>query len=490
MGMSDPFSSGAANSAGYSGASQARRMVRFQPYDYGATELLTYEGEVLRARSRQLVRSNPYAASAEQAWVASICGAGLRPRFPARCKLPEEQQAAVMELWEAWSERCDARGHLDFYGIQAQVASEVFSAGECFLRFRPRRREDGLPVPLQIQTLEAEQLPYRMTGREAALERVHAGVELNALGAPAAYWMLRDHPRDQVRPWRASVDTVRIPADQISHAFVPKRAGQLRGAPVMAPVIVKCYQLMLYDDAELDRKGMAANVFAWTQRAQDFVSPESQADSEGGVQLDMEPNIVLDVPVGNELHLMQMQDIPAAYGEFFRVQLQAISSGLGLTYDQVTGDLSKATFSSSRVGQNEMRRRARLMQQQLLIQKVCRPTWRQWLPAAFLSGAIQDKNYPANAAEYEHVFWQPPKWESVNPVQDAQADKIRVEAGVKSRGQVVRENGEDPDDVWREIEQERASGWTGDRTVGGGGQPGRPPGSTPMPPAARVEVMR
>ena len=42
-------------------------------------------------------------------------------------------------------------GLTDFYGLQAMVAREMFVAGECFVRMRPRRAEDGLLVPLQMQ---------------------------------------------------------------------------------------------------------------------------------------------------------------------------------------------------------------------------------------------------------------------------------------------------------------------------------------------------
>ena len=39
------------------------------------------------------------------------------------------------------------------------IAREVMEAGECFVRFRPRAPKEGLAVPLQLQLIEAEQLP-------------------------------------------------------------------------------------------------------------------------------------------------------------------------------------------------------------------------------------------------------------------------------------------------------------------------------------------
>ncbi len=39
------------------------------------------------------------------------------------------------------------------------AARAMFEAGRCFFRFRARRPEDGLSVPLQLQELSSEHLP-------------------------------------------------------------------------------------------------------------------------------------------------------------------------------------------------------------------------------------------------------------------------------------------------------------------------------------------
>ena len=65
----------------------------------------------------------------------------------------------MQRLWLAWTDDADAEGLTDFYGLQRRAAREVFMTGEVFLRFRPRRPEDGLVVPLQVQMLPSEMLP-------------------------------------------------------------------------------------------------------------------------------------------------------------------------------------------------------------------------------------------------------------------------------------------------------------------------------------------
>lgn len=493
--MTSDFSSGATGLGGYAGASNGRRMVKFSTSDPGANSLLQYEGPVLRARSRALVRSNTYAKSAERAWVSKLVGTGIKPRFAGNCKLPEPLQRQVLLAWEEWQEQCDARGEVDFYGLQAQAARELFAAGEVLARLRPRRTQDGMRVPLQVQLLEPDLLPHSQTLSSNMDKTVVAGVELNELGARVAYHMLREHPRDRIRFSGDMLNTQRVPAfvrlgdgsvvANVLHAFEPARSGQVRGEPLMTAAIVNLYQLMLFNDAELDRKGMAANIFGWTTMADAAFGPASESpDSDGIQEVELQPNTIATVPAGQDLKLEQMQDIPQAYADFFAVQLRAIASGIGLSYESLTGDLSEASFSSSRMGENEAQSRIQPWQS-LLVHQLCRPTWRRWVRTALIAGAWKDANYPANAVEYERVFWQPPRKKSVNPVDDVKAAMLRVEGGISSRSQEIREDGRDPDEVREEIEKERASGWTADPST----QPviGRPPNDPPPAAGSRRE---
>ncbi|WP_155518468.1 phage portal protein, partial [Ralstonia solanacearum] len=51
--------------------------------------------------------------------------------------------------------------------------------GECLIRLRPRREEDGLAVPLQLQLLEAEHLPMHLNTDLPSGNVVRAGIEFD-----------------------------------------------------------------------------------------------------------------------------------------------------------------------------------------------------------------------------------------------------------------------------------------------------------------------
>jgi len=110
----------------------------------------------MNARARWLVRNNGYAANAIESWAANTVGDGISPNSSVA---QASRKDAVQRLWLAWTDDADPEGLTDFYGMQRRAAREVFTTGEVFLRFRPRRPEDGLAVPLQIQMLPSEMLP-------------------------------------------------------------------------------------------------------------------------------------------------------------------------------------------------------------------------------------------------------------------------------------------------------------------------------------------
>lgn len=65
-------------------------------------------------------------------------------------------------------------------------------------------------------------------------------------------------------------------------------------------------------------------------------------------------------------------DVGNTYEAFIKQQLRAISVGLGITYEQLTGDLSGVNYSSIRVGLLEFRRRCTALQHNLMVFQLCR----------------------------------------------------------------------------------------------------------------------
>jgi capsid protein len=147
------------------------------------------------------VRNNGYAANAVEAF-ANQCRRRRHQALVEDRGCRQEGRAAA--LWLAWTDEADAEGLTDFFGLQRRAAREVFLAGEVFLRIRPRRAEDGLTVPLQLQMLPSEMLPQDMTRTLPGAGSIRQGIEFDGIGRRVAYHFLRRHPGDMTDPGLAA----------------------------------------------------------------------------------------------------------------------------------------------------------------------------------------------------------------------------------------------------------------------------------------------
>ncbi|MDG4575430.1 MAG: phage portal protein [Defluviicoccus sp.] len=394
----------------------------------------------LRDRSRDLVRNNPYAAKAVSAVVSNLVGTGIMPRARSGDGTINEM---ADRLWARFAEACDADGLTDFSGLQALIVRTLVESGECLVRIRERRAEDGLPVPLQLQLLEPDHLDASKTGEAPGGGFVIQGVEFDALGRRRAYWLYPVHPGEVAMFRRASLVSQPVPAASVVHLFDRLRPGQVRGVPWFAPVILKMRDLDEYDDAELVRKKIEACFAAFVTGSDDEETlGRATSDANGRRIESFEPGMIEYLSPGKDVKFATPSHA-GGYGEYMRVQLHAIAAGVGLTYELLTGDLSQVNYSSIRAGLIEFRRRMEALQWQLLVPGLCRPVWQRFVATSQAIGALPDEIIDAE--------WTAPRFEAVDPLKDIQADILAVRAGLMTLKEAVARQGYDPAHVLAEI---------------------------------------
>ncbi len=156
-----------------------RRLKGFQPSRAHLNTLIAAAGSDITARARWLIRNNGYAANAIESWAGNVVGAGIKPSSPIG---DSGLKARVQKLWLDWTDEADTEGFTDFYGLQRRAAREVFIGGEVFFRFRPRRPQDGLTVPLQLQMIPSEMLPLYRNEMTPSGNVIRQGIEFDAIG--------------------------------------------------------------------------------------------------------------------------------------------------------------------------------------------------------------------------------------------------------------------------------------------------------------------
>nr|WP_246729193.1 phage portal protein [Methylosinus sp. RM1] len=120
-----------------------------------------------------------------------------------------------------------------------------------------------------------------------------------------------------------------------------------------------------------------------------------------------------------------------------RVTAREIAAGLGVPYEQLTGDLSSVNYSSIRAGLVEFRRRVEALQHNVVVHQFCRPVWRRFVTTEYLAGRLEAPGFERDPEPYLSASWLPPKVEWVDPLKDVQAEILAIGAGLMSRRQAV-----------------------------------------------------
>ena len=451
--------------ASYEGAGEGRRSASWDAPDIGINSLNTPALRNLRARSRSAVRNDPYAFNVIDKRVSNLIGTGITPR-------PKIEDDALrklqQELWEDWVDESDADGLTDFYGQQALIARTVETAGECFVRIRPRSLDENLAVPLQLQVLAPEFVPHDKFEPAKNGNSIRAGIEFNPAHQRVAYWMYRVHPRDASSLNAGYNQLVRIPAAQVLHIFEPVEPGQLRGVPRLAPVLKRLRSLDNYDDAVLFRQEVA-NLFAGfisrpppeaTQQPRDPVTGQLLSEDRDGFtpMVALEPGTMQELGPGEEVEFSKPPDAGNNYPDFMRQQLMAAAAGTGTPYEILTGDMREVNDRALRVVLNEFRRRLEQLQFGVYVHQLCRPVRAAWMDMAVLAGRLKLDDYAQRRREYLRTRWVPQGWAYIQPVQDIQARMMEVNAGFNSRSEMVLRQGYDAETVDEEnaADQKRA----------------------------------
>jgi lambda family phage portal protein len=419
--------------AGYEGAKLGGR-ISWSAGNHSANAEISSALTRLRARSRDLVRNNPYAARAMSALAGNAVGTGFALKLP----------KAAQPYWQNWTEYADAEGQLDYYGLQNLVARTVFESGECLVRTRMRMPEDGLEIPMQLQVMEPDYLDETKFGDVAGGGWIWGGIEFDALGRRAAYWLYPEHPGEVASFRRRDFQSKRVPAEFVQHIYEKQRPGQARGVPRLAASMLRLRDLDDYEEAELVRKGYEACFMA-------IVIGKDGSRTLGQTAVDPQTGQrVESITAGMIAYMDDAQDVRfgqpspmGGYAEYTRAHLHAIAAGTGLTYEQMTGDLSQVNFSSARVGLIEFRRLIEVWQWLTFVPMHATRTVRAWERSARIAGKVRGKPL--------ELQWTPPKWDYIDPGKEVSATRDEIAGGLASLSEKLRARGFDPEKVFAEI---------------------------------------
>lgn len=403
----------------------------------------------LRKRAINATRNNAHASSASDSHTANLIGTGMTAKWPT---------AELQKLWDIWVEDCDADGIGNFYSLQELVGRTYFVMGEAFGQRITRSVVGKNHVPLKVRIIHPKQLDESYTDR---FNNITQGILHKKNGERQSYLF-----------WPSPVDEfglfTRVPvsASDIAHVFKRKEPGQVRGIPNLTPVMVRLYEIDEMQDATLV-KAKVAQLFGWIIKKKALTSElprESTTIGEDRGEETEEGIPLTNIRPGGIHYLDDDEDIsfsdPASVGDnyvpWLKSELRATASALGITYEQLTGDLEGVNYSSIRAGLIEVRRRISMDQYNLIIPNFCRKVAMWFLEAAVMNGNVSIHDFWDSKEDYLPK-WRTPKWDHVDRVKEVTADLLEVRGGFESREAKVGERGNDIDTIDEELMKDQLS---------------------------------
>lgn len=404
---------------------------------------------LLRARSRALVRDSAYAKRAKEIIQNNVVGSGIGLQahvMTTRDQLNERINDDIEAQWREWSRatNCHTGGRMHFFDIERAAIGEVFEAGEVFIRKHPRAFGESR-VPLALEFIEAERIADQAQPSVPTPNTVRMGVEVDALHRPVAYWIRQRHP-GELRSNGFETDFVeRVPADQIIHICLIHRWPQTRGVPWLHATARRLNDMDGYGEAEIVAARGAASYMATIETPHE--AGQEVQDGSGDREEVIEPGIVKRLAPGEELNFVQPNRPNTAFDAFMRSMLREVAAGTGVSYESLSRDYSQSNFSSSRLALLDDRDLYRMLQL-WFIRQFREELHKVWLQQAVLAGAIQTisrEQYALNPQKFEDVMFKPRGWGWIDPAKEITAAKEAIKANLTSAEHVIAQNGDGRD---------------------------------------------
>ncbi len=460
----------AAYTGGYKGGKRGRRGTKnYLPGNGSADADLLPDLKDLRGRSRDLVRNLPVATGAVATNKTHVIGDGLI--LNAQCKrdvlgLTEEQARAFNKRAESefalWCKTADFTLVQHFCDMQALLFGSVLESGDVFA-IRRFRRDPGQVYGTKVQVIEADMVcnPLHTSDTDTLI----SGIEHTQQGVPIAVHVSDRHPGDVRRKalsWRRVPMRYNDGREIVLHVFDRLRPDQTRGVPYLAPVIESLKSLGDYTDAEVTAAVVSAMFTVFVKGAPDPENgplPTSDRAADGNDEVALGAGAIVNLGNDESVDVANPLRPNPQFDDFVKAFLRQIGVALELPFELLIKHFT-ASYSASRAAL-EMAYHTFRRRRNWFVRKFMEPVYGWFMEEAVLLGRLDAPGFFDDQLirdAWLNATWTGPVRISLDPKKDAEADKIDVEMGVKTRQQVMTERtGGDFDQKVDQAKREKAA---------------------------------
>lgn len=438
-------------STAYEGGSTNLRYSNWFPTSNSVNANISNNAQTIKNRATDLVRNNSWARRGVDTIDSYVVGSGIKPLLNDNVSARDREN--ILRAWNDWIEYSDVSETNDFYSIQSVILRDMVTSGESLVRFRNTKTRSNSIVPLQLQVIDSNFLPYSKTEFYKNGNKIISGIELNKSGVRQAYHMYKELPGELL-----SIDNsiIRVPADQICHIFKTDSAGQLRGISWLASCISKLKELDQFEDAELVKAKVAAMFLGFTSLPQniDSLGKPVNVDDDSMSVSDLIPGTMQVLPRGASISFTDPPKISTQYRDFMDYNLLSVSSSLQIPFHELTGNLRGANYSSIRSDIISFSRRIKRWRR-IINYQLNNKVFEKFLDLAVFTGAVSIPGYLKKRENILNCRWIAPAIQLLDPNKEIEAYVESIKVGLDSREQIVTSRGDDFNSLNAEIERDR-----------------------------------
>lgn len=468
------------------GANREKKSLKGWLYHSGsAKEDIEDNLVTLRMRSRDAYMGVPIATASLKTMRTNVVAHGLMPtpqidadRLHLTAEQTADLQAQIVREFSVWAESkdCDA-DHVDnFYQLQQLAFLSYLMNGDA-IALLPMKPRKGQPYDLRVRVIEADRvcspgLMDRLTPCEVQGHKVHRivqGVETDEDGEVVAYWICNQHPGALLLSGvRGMMEWQRVEAygetsgrRNVLHIMQRERAGQVRGVPMLAPVLEALKQLGRYTDAEIEAALLSSmiSVFIENETLKDgvpfgeFIPRDKQVDAADRGTIELGPGAIIDLRPGEKINAFDPKHPVTTFDKFTDAVIKQVGAALEIPAEVVTKSFN-SNYSAARGALNEFWRTCD-MQREWFASSFCQPVYEEWFCEAVARGRIKAPGFFQDAAlrrAYTNCTWNGPARTSLNPKDEVEAAIARVQAGFSTAEQ---ETAQMSGGIWAENMRQR-----------------------------------
>lgn len=443
------------------GANTTKKNMRgWMYYGGSAKEDIEDNIDILRQRSRDAYMGIPTASAALKTLRTNVVAGGLMPspQIDAEyLKLSSEEaevlQAQILREFSLWADKptCDADRVDNFYKLQQLAFLSYLMNGDA-IALLPIKEQPGQPYSLRVRLIEADRVcspdgydrlePCNVQGYR--VQNIVQGVETDEDGMVVAYWICNRHPLSSLANQAGVMKWTRVEAygstgrPNVLHVMNRERAGQRRGVPILAPVLEALKQLGRYTEAEITAAVISAmfTVFIQSGTVQngkpigEMMPPEQLIDAQDQGSIELGNGAIVALNPGETVAFADPKHPNSGFDAFFNSMVKGISSALEIPPEVLEKQFTQ-NFSSARGSLNEFWRTCG-MQRDWFSDDFCQPIYESFFAEAVARGRIQAPGFfmdPAIRKAYTECKWNGPSRTALNPIQEVNAAKLRVQEG-------------------------------------------------------------